>query len=290
MWPHKKRNRRVFAWISDTHAGKKTGLLNPATVLIRTDDEGIEEQWQPEPSTTQRWLWSVYQDAISDLADFCGDDDLLVAHCGDITHGDRHGGCIPETTREDQRIIAVDNLLPLLSLKQTKKARLLTGTEVHVPECAEARVAYRLREKTGLDVQTCHHARFTMGQDIVDGAHHGPSPGSRDWLEGNVAFYYLKDRVYKDRRAGKRPARAYMRGHYHRHIHVSLHERWDQEHFNSELIIIPSLSGQDSFILKVGKSPPIVDAGLVALEFIDGHLEDIRPFIEENDLRMEETL
>jgi hypothetical protein len=290
MWPHKKRNRRVFAWISDTHGGKKTGLLNPDTVLIRVSDKGEEELWKPEPSITQRWLWSTYENAISNLADFVGDNDLLVAHCGDITHGDKYDGCIPDITRADQRTIAVDNFLPLISLPQCKRVRLVTGTEVHVPDQAEARIAGRLREKTGVDIATTHHARFTVGQEVIDGAHHGPYPGSRDWLEGNVAFYYVKDRVYKDRRAGKSPARVYMRGHYHLYCHVSLHERWEGECHGAELIIIPALSGQDSFIKKVGKSPPIVQAGIVALEFVNGRLNDIVPFIEDNDLRTEETL
>jgi hypothetical protein len=290
MWPRKKKKRRVFAWLSDTHAGKKTGLLNPDTVLLRVQDDGSEEEWQPEPTMTQRWLWSVYENAVSDLADYAGDDEILIAHCGDITHGDKHAGTIPETTREDQRIIACDNFHPLLALPQLKKMRFLTGTEAHVPECAEARIAARLRDETGLDIAVCHHARFHLGHDFVDAAHHGPYPGSRDWLRGNVAFYYLKDKVYEDRRIGKEPSAVYVRGHYHRFLDVPFCDRWQGIDRTHHLIIVPALSGQDSFIRKVGKSPPIVQAGIVALEFIGGRLTEIKPFIEETDLRTEETL
>lgn len=286
----RKRNRRVFAWMTDSHAGKRTGLLNPATVLVRTDDRGIEEEWKPPFGETQRWLWPVYENAIGQLEEYAGDDEIVVAHAGDITHGDNHGSLIPETTREDQRIIAYDNMIPLLGLKQVSKARFLTGTEVHVPEAAEARVVARLRKNLGKDIACCDHARFNMGKDIVDAAHHGPSPGSRDWLKGNVARFYLRDRIYEDRRLGKEPAIAYMRGHYHRYVPETLHDRWAGVERDRHLIVVPALSGLDGYIRKIIKSTPIVEAGIIALEFINGYLEDIKAFVEIRDMRTEESL
>jgi len=290
MWPHKKRNRRIFAWVSDTHAGKSTGLLNPDTVLIRVHDKGYEELYQPELSSTQRWLWPVFEEAIGELAEYAKDDEIVVAHAGDVTHGDRHGPLIPNTTIADQRTIAIYNMTPLLQLKNVTKVRFLTGTEVHVPDAAEVRVAGRLRKQTGLDIRASHHARFDMGKEWVDGSHHGPYPGSRDWLRGNVAFYHLKDCVYTDRRVGKEPAVVYLRGHYHRHVHVPLYDDWNGQDVMRHLIIIPAFSGLDGFTRKVGKSPPIIEAGIIALEFIDGHLTDIKAFKDKLDMRTEEKL
>ena len=263
--------------------------MNPDTVLIRMRDKGNLEKWRPEPSTTQEWLWPVYVKAIGELEEYAAGDEIIIAHDGDITQGDKFNGRIPETTLGDQRIIACDNLTPLLALKNISKIRLLSGTEVHVPECAEARVAAHFLER-GFDIAVSHHSRFCMGHDYVDAAHHGPFPGSRDWLKGNVALYYLKDRVYTDRRAGKEPAAAYVRGHYHVFIDMPLYDIWEGTGRLHHLIIIPALSGQDSFIRKVGKSPPILQAGIVALEFIDGWLTEVKPFIEETDLRTEEML
>jgi hypothetical protein len=286
----RKAKRRVFAWITDSHAGKDTGLLNPATVLVRTDDKGHDEEWQPEPSQTQRWLWPVYENAIGELEEYAGGDEIIVAHAGDITHGDRHGNVIPGTFLSDQRIIAYDNMLPILELKQVKKGRFLTGTEVHVPQSAEARVVARLRRNLDKDIACCHHARFDMGQDVVDAAHHGPAPGSRHWLKGNVARFYLRDRIYEDRALGKEPAIVYIRGHYHRYVPEVIHDRWASVERDRHLIVVPALSGLDGYIRKIIKSTPIIEAGIVALEFIDGYLEDVKAFIELNDMRTEEAL
>ncbi len=83
MWSRKKKDRRVFAWVSDTHAGKKTGLLNPATVLLRVHDKGREEKWKPELSATQRWLWPVYENAIGELAEYAKDGHKKEYRAGD---------------------------------------------------------------------------------------------------------------------------------------------------------------------------------------------------------------
>jgi len=289
MW-RKKKNRRVFAWISDTHAGKKTGLLNPATVLLRARDDGSEEEWKPELSTTQRWLWPVFMEAIGELAEYAKGDEIVVAHAGDITQGDRFDTLIKDTTIADQRTIAVDNMVPLLSLPNVTKVRFLTGTEVHVPDTAEIRIAQKLKSKTDIDIQCCHHTRFNMGHDWVDGAHHGAYPGSRDWLKGNVALYYLKDRVYLDRRNGKEPAIAYIRGHYHQCVISPVYDDWDGDARMRYVIIVPSFCGLDGFVRKVGKSPPIIEAGIVALEFIDGRLTDVVAFTDKQDMRTEEQL
>lgn len=276
--------------MTDTHAGKNIGLLNSETELVRANDDGSIHKWKPEMTTTQKWLWSVYEGAIGHLVEWAAGDEILVCHNGDVTNGDRYDSNIPDTTREDQRVIAYGNLLPLLDLPNVRKVRLMTGTAVHVPECAEARVAHRLAEKTGKDVNCVHHARFDMGADVIEVAHHGPYPGSRDWLHGNVAYLHLKDRVARDRRAGKQPSRVYVYGHFHRLARARLDDRWQQESHSSDLVVVPALCGLDGFARKVGKSPPILESGLVALEFQGGCLTEIRELVEEIDLRTEEKL
>lgn len=224
------------------------------------------------------------------LVDFADGDEIVLCHNGDITNGDRHGGNIPETTREDQRIIARDNMRPYLQLPNVKKARLMTGTAVHVPECAEARVAHHLRREMGKDVQSCHHARFTIDSEVVEVAHHGAYPGSRDWLRGNVALYHLKDRIYRDRRSGLTPARVYAYGHFHQRVYATVKDTWVRECYQHDLVIVPAFSGLDDYVRKGARSPPIIQAGIVVLEFVDSKLRSIQEFIKEQDLRKEEKL
>lgn len=287
----RRTRRRIAAFISDTHAGHRLGLLSPETVLIaETDDGGIEE-WTPEPSKTQEYLWRLYQQHLAELVDFAGRDEIVAFHNGDATHGDRYReGLIPGTTQVDQRAIAKHNLMPFVGLKNVKKTRLITGTGVHVPTVAEARIARVLAQETKKDVASYHHARANIDGVLIEAAHHGPYPGSRDWLRGNVALYHLKDRVYRDRRMGKRPADVYVYGHYHEWVHVTLNEEWNDAASVHHLVIVPSYCGLTAHARKVTKSAPFLTNGLAAFEIIDGKLVSIRPFKATLDLRTEETL
>lgn len=283
--------RRLFAVATDSHGGAEHGLLNPATRLVRITAKGALELWEPEQSEIGAWLWyCVYLPAISDLADWAGDDEIIVVHAGDITNGDRYGGNLPETTREDQRTIAVDNLKPLLALPQVKKVRLVTGTEVHVPECAEAKIALALVEKTGKDVQSVHHAIFDVNGTLHDTAHHGAHPGTRYHLRGNVARLYLKDCMILDRAHGRVPAHVYWRGHYHDPVFEAVREEWRGTWTEHRLVVAPCLSGPTRHAIKVTRSRGYLKAGLVAAEIVDGRVCEIRPFIQTYDLRTEETL
>ncbi|RPJ40106.1 MAG: hypothetical protein EHM35_00440 [Planctomycetaceae bacterium] len=286
----KRNTRRVVLALSDTHGGSRIGLLNPATVLERADDLGRVERWTPALGATQRWLWECYQAILSDAADLAGDDEIVAVHDGDITNGDRFGGNVPDTTLEDQRVIAEHNMLPVLALPQVKRARLVTGTAVHVPNCAEARVAARLVLHTGKEVAALHHGRANVDGVVFDLAHHGPHPGSRDWLRGNVALYYLKSAVYEDRRIGKEPARVYVRGHFHEYVPARYEEYWNDARGLYDLTVIPSFCGLNDHGRKATRSAPVLTVGMVAYVIEAGRLARIEPFTRRLDLRIEETL
>lgn len=282
--------RRVVVGIADIHSGHRLGLLNPDTVLVRERDDGSDEEWSPELSETQKYLWRLYQQNIQQLLAFAGKDEIVVVHNGDATQGDAHGGTIPDVTRADQRTIAKFNLLPLARLPQVRLVRLVTGTEVHVPESAEAKVAWSLRQETGKDVAACHHSRIAVSGVLFDLAHHGPFPGSRDWLKGNVAFYYLKDHVYQDRRLGRCPARVYMRAHYHDYVPVRFEEFWAGERHIYDLTVLPSFAGMTRYAAKATRSKSSLTNGVVCYEIVDGRLGRIEPFMETLDLRTEEVI
>lgn len=276
--------------LSDMHAGHRLGLLNPDTTLVKADDLGRVQPWRPQPGATQEWLWDCYRACLSDAAELAGDDEILVLHLGDATQGDRHEGCMPEVTRADQRAIACGCLEPLAALPQVHKVRLITGTAVHVPDTAEARIASDLAAVTAVDVKAAHHERLTVDNVTFDLAHHGPHPGSRDWLRGNVALYYLRSAVYGDRRAGVEPARVYLRGHFHEYVPVAFADFWHGQYQTYDLTIVPSFCGYSDFARKVTRSSPRLTVGMAAFVIEDGRLVETVPLLHHPDLRCEEEL
>ncbi len=289
-----RRKRRLLVDLADMHAGHVLGLLNPDTVLVRQlDEHGEYEEWTPELTATQRLMWPMFQDHIGKLKDLAGRDEIIVFHVGDPTHGTKYAqGLIADVSRSDQRTIAEWNLKPIVGLPNVKTVRLFTGTAAHVwPSSADAKVARALQQDyPSKDIGSVHHSRSRIGDEIFDTAHHGPHPGSRDWLRGNVALYYLRDRTYRDRRMGREPARVYVRAHRHVWLQMTLNDRWVNRHDKHHLTVIPSYSGLTAHARQVTQSEPELVNGMCVYEIVDGKLRDIHPLIEYTDLRLEETL
>jgi hypothetical protein len=120
---------------------------------------------------------------------------------------------------------------------------------------------------------------------VLDVAHHGPHPGTRDWLFGNVATLYLRDRIYRDRALGQEPASVYLSGHYHHWVHVTLYQTWQGEDRRYDLVVLPSFCGLGEYARKATRSDPSLTTGLGLFEVIDGRLADIRPVTQVWDLR-----
>lgn len=290
----RRRSRRLAAAIADTHAGHVLGLLNPDTVLVRQlDEHGEFEEWCPEPTATQRLLWPFYQEDIGQLANLADGDPIVLLHVGDPVHGTKYQqGLIADVSRADQRRIAVSNLTPSIALPNVIAVRLYTGTAAHVwPGYADARVAWALHQEfPRKDIQSVHHSRLMVGGEILDISHHGPHPGSRDWLRGNVARFYLRDRIYRDRRMGKEPARGYIRGHRHVWLKETMDDRWADTDGDRYLTVVPAYSGFTGFARQITQSEPELQCGMVVYEMEGGRLTEIHPFVHYEDLRLEETL
>ena len=267
-------------------------MLNPDCVLIRANADGEDEEWAPIPTSTQRYLWELLDEKLGEVASWAGGDEIILLHTGDATQGDRFGeAAIEGVTKSDQRKIAASNIAYICKrLPNVKKARLITGTLVHVPDCAEARIAASLRQDTGLDVQSAHHERLNISGAVIEVAHHGPHPGTRDWTRGNVALYHLRSRIYEDRRQGVRPADAYIYGHFHQFVSVPHEDEWLNERRMLRLVVAPSMVGLGHFARKVAKSPAFITHGLVGYEIMNGGISQVVAFKRTLDLRKEETL
>lgn len=287
-------DRRIILAVADTHGGHSLGLLNPDACVIWVEDEwGMGEYVPPIPTKVQTRLWPLWTDYIGEVVHYADGCEIVVVHAGDPTHGEKHpGGNIPGIDLEGQRTIAEWNLKPLLEMPNVSAMRMYTGTPAHVePGRADANVATRLaRRFPNTDIKPVHHTRCHFGQEIFDGAHTGPHPGSRDWLRGNVAYLQLLDRIYRDRRMGKRPSTVYLRAHRHVYVHRTHNEVWAGEHTQHHLVIVPSFCGFTSYARSVTQSEPELCNGMVTFEIIDGKLREIKPWVDYTDLRMEETL
>lgn len=287
----RKSRRRIVAVLADTHGGSRFGLLSPDTVLVRELDRGDWEEWTPDLTETQRYLWERYEAHLEQLRQFAGQDEILVFHDGDLTDGVRYPEhLMPDITLADQRAIGCYVLLPLFRLRNVRTGRLVAGTLTHGPESPEARVAAKLARDTGKDVQSYRHGQADVDGVLFEFAHHGPFPGSRDWLRGNVALLHLKSRVYEDRRRGLQPARVHAYAHYHQFVHVTHNEIWQGERCTYDLVICPSYSGLKRHGQKVTRSTPFIRNGLIAFEVVDGALGRIEAFFDEEDLRTKEAL
>jgi len=171
--------------------------------------------------------------------------------------------------------------------------RILFGTEVHNDGAgtSEAEVCRRLQlAYPKVDTRIAYHSVLTFEKqngESIDLAHHGPFPGSRKWLEGNSAGWYLKDAMLRELLDGKVPPRIYGRAHYH--TYVSNQQRVQAggiEHV-SDLIILPSYSGIDDYARKATRSKTKITNGMVVLEFERG-FRKAHPLIVETDIRTKE--
>jgi len=171
---------------------------------------------------------------------------------------------------------------------------VVVGTAVHGWEgSAEALIGKGLADLyPDVDTRTLYHAQLVLkgqGGEVVDCAHHGPFPGSRKWLTGNRARYYLRSAMLDEIVDGVTPPRVYARAHYHQWQRETVRVRSQGADVESDLVITPCYTGATDYTRKATRSIRKLDHGLVALEF-EGGLRAIYPFYEELDIRTREEL
>lgn len=281
--------RKILAIISDLHGGCNLGLMNPATQLIHFAPDGEQTTWIPSMTASQKYLWGLYESAIGQVVDWAGKDEIVLFDLGDQTHGNRWAQELVSTRLDDQIIIAANNLAPWTRIPNVKVMRLVSGTGVHgLFEGAAPRMITELvRAKyPKIDTRLIEHGEATVNGALVDYAHHGPGPGMRHWLAGNVARFYLRDRVQAAILAGRRPPDLISRGHVHTPIYEYLEEGQHQAH----LLVLPSLCMLGEHARQATKSTPVVTHGIAAVEIIDGKITAIQRYYKSMDITTKEEL
>lgn len=286
----KKMRRVILAVTSDMHGGCTLGLMNPETTLIEYTPEGDQTTYAPEPTASQKYLWGVvYKPAIDMIIDWAGDDELMLFDIGDQTHGNKFKQELVSNRLDDQIIIAANNFEPWLSARNLKLVRLVAGTGVHsFYEGAAARMISALTSAKypGVDIRPIEHGMATVNGALVDYSHHGPGPGSRHWLSGNVARFYLRDRVQAAILGGRKPASLFLRG----HVHTPVYEFLEQGTHEAHLLVMPSLCLLNEHARKVTQSIPAITNGIAAVEIVDGKITALRRCYHTIDITTKEDL
>ena len=278
--------RQIVAIMNDQHAGHKLGLYNPKTQLPDIDAEGNPTTYTPRPTSMQQWLWPNYVGDIAGVRELAGDDEIILVHNGDATCGNKYPQGRMSSRISDQIHIACMNLVPWLD--SIKRLRIITGTSAHNwgEGASEIEVARQIAGMAlDVDVKTLYHARLTVGGVVVDIAHHGPYPGSRVWLHGNIARYYLRNIMMERILDGKRPPDVVMRAHYHEPVWETVRVG---EHV-ADIMVVPSYCGMTHYSRQATRSTPVLWCGLVALEILNGRCT-IHRFYHHVDLAGEEAL
>lgn len=285
-------SRTLLPVLSDTHGGHKLGLMNPDVTLFDETETGELLPYQPKPTASQEYLWALYKEHLWQVQNLARGDALVFIHNGDICQGNRYMSQLVSTRMADQILIGVANLAPILD-DLNAALRLSIGTEAHVfgEGSAEILVADTLKARfPDQDVQVCHHGLAEIGGIWVDYAHHGPFTGSRAWLSGNVARYYLQSLMMEEIMAGRTPPRLVLRAHYHNWCCETVTISCGDRDYVSTLLVTPAYCMLGEFGVRATRSRSSVTNGMAVVEIEDGDIKKIHRLTKTMDIRSREKL
>ncbi len=295
LWPlRSKRTRKVAVFFADTHGGHRLGLMRPGTELEDEGPDGEPLLYEPRLTGVQEWLAECFEEDLGKAKDVADGAEIILIHDGDLTQGTKYPYQLVSTRKADQVTIATGNMEWAMDrLPNVTKVRLIHGTEAHgfLEGTADHLVAARLRAgHPGMDIRCLSHGLFQIGEEGVDCAHHGPGPGIRKWLDGNVLRLYARSIMMDSLMRGERPPALLVRGHRHRYRHETVRVYFGAQEFVTEAYILPSYSGLTHHARQTTQSVHWLGTGLLAAEFEDGQLTGCHAFWRDKDLRTREEL
>lgn len=282
----KKHRRKIIIQLQDTHGGFKLALMNPDVVLFDEDETGTLVPYTPQPTASQKYLWKIYCEDIASVMKLAGGDPVLGVHNGDIAQGDKHPTLLVSDRMTDQLTIASWNLKPWMTYKNFEGWLIAVGTEAHNFGMGSAEIQVQ-KELAPLypnkRIEVMYHGLLDVQGVKIDFAHHGPHPGSRSWLKGNMARFYLRDLMMREIMKKRRPPDLVWRAHRHEFVY----EAMMQEEYFSRLCLGPSYSMLNDYSVKMTQSIHELVHGLIAWEIIDGKAREPYPFLHKTDIRTE---
>jgi hypothetical protein len=285
--------RSIVVWFSDTHAGSCYALMNPEVVLYREDEQGNPDPWRPAPTKIQEYLWNCYEQDIQSVKALAGGDRIILVHNGDIMQGLKWCSELVSTREADQVLIAEANLEPWLRLPNVKALRLTQGTGVHgFGEGSSDRELLAILEAKypERNIATTRHGLLVVDDVYFDYAHHGPTPGIRNWTTGNVLRHYTRSLMLDELVAGRMPPRVVIRSHYHAYVRETVRVSTGDVDAVTDAFVTPAYAHLTEYATQATRSAYLIGCGLVACEVVEGELREIHPFTRRTDLRRKEVL
>lgn len=281
---------------TDAHSGHKLGLQNPETELWEENEEGDLEPYSPELTATQRWLWESYTKHVNEAMRLAGDDEIVLLDLGDVCQGSKYPAPLVSVRDADQVELALGTFKPFEEHKDRIRAiRLVVGTSAHNFSFGSAEVSLLGRLKNTFhksSVKLVKHGLFTVAGVAVDAAHHGPSGGSRAWLQGNIMRRYLQSLMMDEIMAGQSPSSLVLRAHHHvapPPETVRLSDKSGRM-WSSTMHLVPSYCGVSQYARQATRSISSLTIGLLSFRLRSGAVENWRRFTETIDIRTKEVL
>jgi hypothetical protein len=289
-----KYNRYVIAAFSDTHGGHTLGLLNPETIIKEYDQQGREYNRKIVLGSSQTFLWELYTKHVKELEKIAGKDMIVAMHMGDLTQGQKYRDQLVYSDMHSQMAIGYHNMLPVVRLKNTKYLRLAWGTPSHVfQENTSPRMIWDklLDNFPKKDIRGVPHGLLTVRDNIqIDYSHHGPPPGSRNWLVGNNMRRYLQSLQQDEIDCQQQPPDLVLRGHYHSRNEETVTKFANGTRYKTTGLLIPSYSLLGDHARQAVKSPPRVTNGMAVIEVIDNKIFDVHWLTKTSDSRVKEKI
>lgn len=265
------------------------GLLSPDVTLFEEDELGNPVEYKPALTAVQQYLWRCFEEDLTEVEQIASGAPIVLIHDGDLTWGDKYPEQLVSTRKADQVTIAVANMERALELPNVVALRLVFGTGSHafLEGSATLLVLGQLRAKyPKLDIRCLAHGLFSIDGVTVDCAHHGPSPGIREWTAGNQLRYYTRSLMMQSIVRGEEPPHVLVRA----HRHTGCRETVRVEEIVTEAFLIPSYSGLSEHARKVTQSKHLIGNGLLVLEIEEGQLVNCHTLWRTVDLRTREEL
>jgi hypothetical protein len=248
---------------------------------------------KPEVRPIQKHLWRWHEEDRLAIRDLAGKDRIVFVEMGDMTQGVVFKDNLAETELASQVAMAEWTIRPWLEMENVKAVRIVQGTGVHLwgTGSTEKIIASKLREQyPNKNINIANHYALDVDDFLMDIAHHGPGPGSRNWLKGNVLRLYAQSEMM-DLVVMQKPVPSLMlRAHFHEMTTATATYQVGGKIWEMSAWITPPYAFINNHAQKAVRSPGRMGIGMLAFELINGKLYDKHTFMHYVDLRTREVV